>query len=204
MIIKSIRFALPVAAALLATAANAGITYSASITPTLQFGAGNSLIVDYTITTDGALGVLNISQITGWTVKFNYNGNIELLSGTAAVDESFGSSNTLLATPTELKFDFTRGPGVGSQFELGTGSRFIFFTARGNEIIGPANTAQITTFYINPSVNALAGGFNLPGSGYQLIGTAAVPEPASWAMLIAGFGLTGAAMRRRARVAATA
>jgi hypothetical protein len=25
----------------------------------------------------------------------------------------------------------------------------------------------------------------------------AVPEPASWVMLIAGFGLTGAAMRRR-------
>ena len=30
-----------------------------------------------------------------------------------------------------------------------------------------------------------------------------VPEPSSWAMLIAGFGLTGAAMRRR-RTAATA
>ena len=28
-------------------------------------------------------------------------------------------------------------------------------------------------------------------------GGGAVPEPASWAMLIAGFGLTGAAMRRR-------
>nr|WP_310522891.1 PEPxxWA-CTERM sorting domain-containing protein [Polymorphobacter sp.] len=28
-------------------------------------------------------------------------------------------------------------------------------------------------------------------------GTGGVPEPASWAMLIAGFGLTGAAMRRR-------
>lgn len=27
----------------------------------------------------------------------------------------------------------------------------------------------------------------------------AVPEPSSWAMLIAGFGLTGAAMRRKAR-----
>ena len=31
-----------------------------------------------------------------------------------------------------------------------------------------------------------------------------VPEPATWAMLIAGFGLTGAAMRRRRAVPATA
>jgi hypothetical protein len=30
----------------------------------------------------------------------------------------------------------------------------------------------------------------------------AVPEPASWAMLIAGFGLVGAMQRRRQRVAA--
>jgi hypothetical protein len=31
-----------------------------------------------------------------------------------------------------------------------------------------------------------------------------VPEPASWAMLIAGFGLTGAAMRRRRRATVAA
>ena len=31
-------------------------------------------------------------------------------------------------------------------------------------------------------------------------GGAAVPEPASWALMIAGFGLTGAALRRRTRV----
>jgi hypothetical protein len=35
----------------------------------------------------------------------------------------------------------------------------------------------------------------IPGNGTLTI--AAVPEPASWAMLIAGFGLTGAVMRRR-------
>ena len=35
------------------------------------------------------------------------------------------------------------------------------------------------------------------------ITTGAVPEPAAWALLIAGFGLTGAAMRRR-RMAVTA
>jgi hypothetical protein len=32
--------------------------------------------------------------------------------------------------------------------------------------------------------------------------TAYIPEPASWAMLIVGFGLVGSAMRRRTRVAA--
>lgn len=37
-----------------------------------------------------------------------------------------------------------------------------------------------------------------PGGGP---GVGGVPEPASWAMLIAGFGLTGAAMRRRRVVA---
>ena len=33
-------------------------------------------------------------------------------------------------------------------------------------------------------------------------GTPGVPEPASWALMIAGFGLTGAAMRRRVKVQA--
>lgn len=40
-------------------------------------------------------------------------------------------------------------------------------------------------------------------SVYQInFSAAAVPEPSSWAMLIAGFGLTGAAMRRRTRAVA--
>jgi hypothetical protein len=36
---------------------------------------------------------------------------------------------------------------------------------------------------------------SLPG-----VGNPGVPEPASWALMIAGFGLTGAAIRRRAKV----
>ena len=38
--------------------------------------------------------------------------------------------------------------------------------------------------------------------GYLVNGTAVVPEPTSWAMLIAGFGLVGAAARRRRTVVA--
>lgn len=40
--------------------------------------------------------------------------------------------------------------------------------------------------------------FGVQGSGtFTILPTAAVPEPATWGMMIAGFGLAGAAMRRR-------
>lgn len=47
----------------------------------------------------------------------------------------------------------------------------------------------------------------IPGNGtltISTVGAGAVPEPASWAMLIAGFGLVGAVMRRREAGAANA
>ncbi len=51
-----------------------------------------------------------------------------------------------------------------------------------------------------------ARSIGLAGSGTYFdnvtLGAPGVPEPASWALLIAGFGLTGAAMRRQRRVAA--
>ena len=88
---------------------------------------------------------------------------------------------------------------------------------------GPGTLCAGTQNSITPSTGSLLlsatpGGIvtilatvqNLDGpgrnpSGFILSGTATVfdrpqggvPEPASWAMLIAGFGLTGAAMRRR-------
>ncbi len=37
------------------------------------------------------------------------------------------------------------------------------------------------------------------GLGVRLDSAAAVPEPASWAMMVGGFGLAGGAMRRRSR-----
>jgi hypothetical protein len=40
----------------------------------------------------------------------------------------------------------------------------------------------------------------LTNSTYAVSAAAAVPEPASWAMFIGGFGLVGGAMRRRARI----
>jgi PEP-CTERM motif len=51
------------------------------------------------------------------------------------------------------------------------------------------------------------GDFNYDDLGFVFTNVAvtpgAVPEPASWVMLIAGFGLVGAAMRRRPQVSVT-
>nr|WP_310525357.1 PEPxxWA-CTERM sorting domain-containing protein [Polymorphobacter sp.] len=76
--------------------------------------------------------------------------------------------------------------------DLGTG------TVYGSVTVSGATT--LVTVALNSAglsaLNAAAGAgtaFNVGGA----LSSGAVPEPASWAMLIAGFGLVGAAMRRR-------
>jgi hypothetical protein len=93
---------------------------------------------------------------------------------------------------------------------LGSGDYLIFFT--NTSILAPAtyygdgsdlylwpddDGASFTGFAYSPS----------PGEslGYALLGTQAgasspTPEPASWAMMVAGFGLAGLALRRRVKI----
>jgi hypothetical protein len=59
---------------------------------------------------------------------------------------------------------------------------------------------------LSDPLNGHAGPQGLGDEGWgvsDVLLTGSVPEPASWALMIAGFGLTGAAMRRRNRVHVT-
>ena len=90
---------------------------------------------------------------------------------------------TLLSGPTVIGLHF----GGGSTGYNGTGFWLLDIPTGG--------THEITW-----SSNVQSG---ISNAGLYLTG-GAVPEPATWAMMIAGFGLTGAAMRRRkSRVAVT-
>ncbi len=83
-----------------------------------------------------------------------------------------------------LSFQFSNYSNVGPTF-----------TAYANNNINFNN-------YANPSQNF---GFGCCNINYQLLsGTAAVPEPAAWSLMIGGFGLAGAALRRRRSLAAIA
>ena len=73
--------------------------------------------------------------------------------------------------------------------------------------VDASTMGTITSFTFNTAglnaLNANAGGLYGFGGTLGIAGvTGGVPEPTSWAMLIAGFGLTGAAMRRRRTVVA--
>lgn len=68
----------------------------------------------------------------------------------------------------------------------------------------PAGTlAPIAAFTSGNTFGYAFEPFNAGGWSFEPVG-GVVPEPASWAMMIAGFGLVGAAMRRKARGGALA
>jgi hypothetical protein len=74
------------------------------------------------------------------------------------------------------------------------------FAGSGPQIFSGSPTAPT---FITGSYSLSAYFRGAPGTGQLVISNVggAIPEPASWAMLLSGFGLTGIAMRRRAAVA---
>lgn len=90
---------------------------------------------------------------------------------------------------------------LGTSLFLTSGKSYDIFAAFNLIAVPGTLTGSLTM----DSLNTSTIGFDAPGGTFtsqsgQFLGlaqTAAVPEPATWAMLIAGFGLAGAALRRR-------
>lgn len=109
-------------------------------------------------------------------------------SFTSSIGNFTGTLNNVLSVGPESN-------RVLTAFALGT------FSPAGSFASFNAGPASLTfSFTQNNANGAISGGFTLATPPVAAPG---VPEPAAWAMLIAGFGLTGAAMRRR-RIAVAA
>jgi hypothetical protein len=108
-----------------------------------------------------------------------------VFNGFGANLKAYDSANTLLGTVTRDGFsDFSNN---GSAIFLGV-------------LSSSANISKIVLTLDYTSTGSRVGDFAI--NRVLFVGGGVVPEPATWAMLITGFGLVGAAVRRRRTVEA--
>ncbi len=187
---------------LIASSTFSGIafTFAATFRSAVYRNAGGTLDFVYQVRHDGAGSLGSNNNISGFTVAA-FNGFLvdALRDGsnhdgagpfTTPLNNIQGSGFTTLARRTAdghvLTADFRGLPnGDGSVNDLVQGETSTSYVFRTN-----ARNFQVGTF-------GVIDGSTL--SGLTFAPTGAVPEPATWAMMLGGFGLLGAAARRSSR-----
>lgn len=158
---------------------------------------GGLFVVGFGITLVSPFGFDTVANSAGGTFGFDAataftpdaaSGLATGFSGPVTVPEG---SNSLAFTFS----DFTPGESFSWVIDV---DRPTVATVIGNELIGSTGYADFSNG-LRGTGTFVALGTN--GSQFQIdafVPTPSVPEPATWAMLVGGFGLAGAAMRRRA------
>jgi hypothetical protein len=207
---------------LLATTGNS-VAFAATSDPLGDF------LPTYTGTQGGDLDVVSIDvrrSMTDFTLNATLAANIGTTAGALyvwGIDRGQGTARFVGATPSVgagVLFDSVvvlRPDGTGNFVDLINGANSFALapgavTSSGNMISGLVSIAALPstgfaaadyTFNLWPRLTGIAGtpGISDFAPDASNIGSV-VPEPASWALMIAGFGLTGAALRRRRAIVA--
>jgi PEP-CTERM motif len=183
--------AIATAALAFAAQTHAAIIYNVNQT----IGTGS---VVGTVQTSGTIGALAVADFTAWNLELtggagpsftitNLNSSVFIVGGNAT------------ATASNILFNYDTGANNYLLFQqiFLNGLTYWCNTSPGGA--GCGGSVE--------SVNALVSGSQqiAPRTGNLVIASVAipggVPEPANWALMLAGFGVVGAALRRRARVA---
>ena len=149
-----------------------GATYNrvlAGTPPTGLSAVGTAVRYQITAFTVDTSGAYDLNSIVGTR---DYDNFLTLYAG--SFDPSAALTNALVANDDRPTIGIS---GFAINLTSGT-SYFAVTTGFDNDDFG---LSQLT----------------ISGIGNITVGGAAVPEPASWAMMIAGFGLAGAVARRR-------
>ena len=193
---------LPTALAAAATATLPEGTASSSVRASWASATQGSVTMSYGWVGDssqaGSTSLNTASPLNeGWSYNFT----------TGNAPGSFNASWTLAITGSESSFGLQGVYGSGSSPFNVTPFNVAPVSDSGNFSVALlANTAY--NFTIFNFGNRSGGGSVFDSSALFNMdwnidgGVGGVPEPSSWAMLIAGFGLVGAGMRQRRRIAA--
>jgi hypothetical protein len=143
------------------------------------------------ITTDDTIGVLSTANILSWVLNLTSGADMATLVSGSGTDVAVEGS-ALTATATELSFDFDGDGAVAFRTQPGNLPAYCVDAATGITCLGNHSTEGV---YFTGNYTYVSR------SGIQVLATAAapVPEPATWALMIAGFGAVGGALRYRRR-----
>ena len=175
---------------------------AATITYTLT-GTGSATIG--TAIQTGAFTATGIGDTSNLGFPFNANTpTVTLSSFTVA----FGS-NVYTATGA-MRFFSNQGNGIAGFNDVQVADVLDFQNAAFTSYNAVSNIGPLpVTFFFTNTIATTAGALNFTSNPTSLVFRAvtgavpAVPEPASWAMMIAGFGLAGLGLRRRTSLRVT-
>ena len=142
-----------------------------------------------TTTSLSGVGTAVPYEVTGFTVNVagSYQLNLDALAASPLYDTFLalysGSFNAASPLANILAVDDDGGPASNSQitFTLNTG----------------VNYFAVATGFDNTDFGLYALTIAGPGTATRIGSTPAVPEPASWAMMLVGFGAVGYSLRRK-------
>jgi len=175
----------------LGTLAMLAIPSIADATTYVKTGSvGSTGSYNLSVTTDNTIGALNAANLTAWNILVSDGANSFTLTESNSAIGMSGSN--LSATATDLLFNFSSSGYFFFQNPF-AGSGGPYFCWQGNGCfdfgggaigLNPVDGSpdQLTRLQGTLVVASVAGG---------------VPEPATWAMMLLGFGAIGLAVRRK-------
>jgi len=202
--------AMALAAAGLATSASATNFVGVDTISAYPYGGPNTdngLGIVINDPTDLNFNLTNVGDQTGYISLFNISTN----EGSAEFKDDFAPK------PINISFNFSQPlPGSTGGFDGDTAAFTVLLASWGTLTWDTPDTvlnfgsgyqlgvhleSDSETFNGGPGLNFGPGGADVRAKFTLLQVPSAVPEPATWGMMIMGFGLAGAAMRRRRTVA---